>query len=371
MRILIDYRPALRERTGVGEHVHQLARALARQATRDPDTTITLFSSSWRDRVDVTELAHLSVVDRRIPVRLLNLLWHRLAWPPVETLAGGPYDVVHSPHPLLLPSRDAAQIVTIHDLDFLSHPTRADSEVRRDYASLARTHAERADRIIVPSRHTGDQVHRQLSIASEKIVVCPNGAPTWAPRPARPADGYILFVGTLEPRKNVPGLLRAYAALLERRADAPELLLAGRATPQARAWLPTLDAPPLRGRVRHLGYVAPSARYELYARARLLVLPSFDEGFGLPVLEAMTVGVPVIASARGALPELVGDAGLLVDPDDVASITDAIERTLDAHEDVARAVARGFERARTYDWEASARTLREAYTAALGARRKR
>ena len=370
MRILIDYRPALRERTGVGEHIHQLATALVTNTADDPDTTITLFSSSWRDRVDQTTLPPVRVIDRRIPVRLLNLLWHRVSWPSVEAITRDEYDVVHSPHPLLIPSRRAARFVTIHDLDFLVHPERTAREVRRDYATLARTHAKQADRVVVPSPYTGRRVAAELGIARDKIVVCPNGAPRWTPLPDLPRRGYILFVGTLEPRKNVPGLLRAYATLAQRRSDVPELVLAGHATSDARRWIPDLSAPPLHGHVRHLGYVHADARHDLFAGARLLVLPSFDEGFGLPVLEAMTIGVPVIGSNRGALPDLIGDAGTVVDPDDHQALTAAIERLLDDPDGAAPAVARGLARARTYDWRTSARILRAAYDEAEVARRR-
>lgn len=371
VRILIDYRPALRERTGVGEHVHQLAAALVANAADDPDTTITLFSSSWRNRVDRTPLPPVRVIDRRIPVRLLNLLWHRVSWPSIEAITKDEYDVVHSPHPLLIPSRRAARVITIHDLDFLSHPERTADEVRRDYPALVRTHAHQADRIVVPSPYTGRRVVAELGIARDKIVVCPNGAPQWAPLPHPPHSGYILFVGTLEPRKNVPGLLSAYAALAQRRAEVPDLVLAGHATADAQRWLPSLNTPPLLGHVRHLGYVHADARRDLFAGARLLVLPSFDEGFGLPVLEAMTIGVPVIASDRGALPDLLGDAGTVVDPDDHQALAAAIAHRLDDPDGAAPAVARGLERARRYDWRASARILRAAYDQAEAARRRR
>ncbi len=227
MRIVIDYRPALRARTGVGEHIHQVAARLARTGADD----ITVFSSSWKDRLPAAcrgRAPGVRVVDRRIPVGVLNLAWHRLRWPPIEALAGGAFDVAHSPHPLLLPVRSAAQVVTIHDLHFLSNPERTSAEIRRDYAALVRAHARRADRIIVVSRFVAGEVHRLLDVPRDRISVCMNGAPEWTTAPARAgSDGYILFVGTLEPRKNLSGLLEAYGRLLARHADAPRLVIAG------------------------------------------------------------------------------------------------------------------------------------------------
>jgi glycosyltransferase involved in cell wall biosynthesis len=374
VRVLLDYRPALRERTGVGEYVHQLARALARL----PSLNVVVFSSSWKDRLrdsDASGLGNVSAIDLRWPVHLLNLVWHRLGWPPVELLTGMRFDVVHSPHPLMLPSRHAARVITIHDLDFLVNPGRAAAEVRRDYPELVRGHARRADRIIVPSAYTAGQVTARLDVPADRISVCPEGVPPWVARGAGPPSGrprgFILFLGTLEPRKNVNGLLAAYARLLELKPDAPPLLLAGKAPPEAALVLAQLRKVPLAGRVEHLGYVRPEARQALYEDAGLLVMPSFDEGFGLPVAEAMSLGVPVIASNRGALPEVLGDAGLLVEPDVPDSIAAAMARVLSDRALAVSLAARGRERALAFSWERCAALTREAYELALSSRLRR
>lgn len=371
MRIVIDYRPALRARTGVGEHIHQVARALARAGTDE----ITVFSSSWKDRVAPAaskDLPGAQIVDRRIPVAVLNLAWHRLRWPPIEALAGAEYDVAHSPHPLLLPSRTAAQVVTIHDLYFLTHSDRTSAEIRRDYPALVRAHAHRADRIIVVSRFVAGEVQRLLGIPSERISVCANGAPEWTTPPAA-ADqhGYLLFVGTIEPRKNVGALLDAYARVRSRRPAAPRLVLAGSVAPDAADVLAPLQQPPLAGTVDHRGYVPASDREALFKGAQALVLPSFDEGFGIPALEAMSAGVPVVVSNRGALPEVVGDAGLLIDPDDTESLAAALERIIGDSELRAACARRGLERARQFTWAQTARDVRRAYEDALVSRRQR
>jgi glycosyltransferase involved in cell wall biosynthesis len=372
----MDYRPALRKRSGVGEYAYQLARALLavfRPGNSEQPLDLTLFSSSWKDRFDrPADIVRATVVDRRVPVSLLNLAWHRLEWPPAETLIGAEFDVTHSPHPLLLPSRSAARVVTIHDLDFLSHPERAEAEVRRDYPALARDHAHRADQIIVPSQFTAVDVERRLEVPSERISVCPHGRPDWMPRAGPPADtGYVLFLGTLEPRKNVVGLLDAYERVVQRvgrRHHArrlPDLVLAGRMTAAARPWLERIAKPPLLGAVRYIGYVDPARRRELYEGARLLVQPSFEEGFGLPVLEAMTLGVPVVAANRGSLPELLGDAGRLVDPDDTDQIATAIEQMLDDDALADTSAAKGILRAGQFDWRRTAQRVYDAYHLAI------
>ena len=347
----------------MGEYVHEIALALTRHL-RAGDT-LTLFSSSWKDRLEPDRIAGARVVDARVPVRLLNAAWHRLEWPPVEWLAGAA-DIVHSLHPLLLPSRSAAQVVTVHDLDFLDHPERTRAEVRRDYASLAPAHARRAAAVVAVSEFTAGEVQRRLGVPADRIVVCPSGAPPWQPRPAPVPDGPILFMGTLEPRKNVGSLLQAYTALLGAMPDAPPLWLAGGATEAAAPWLRAIAQPPLAGRVTHLGYIASELRYDLYSKASMLVLPSYLEGFGIPALEAMTVGVPVVVSTRGALPEVVADAGQIVEPDDIEGLAAAMALYLREPAAAAEAIARGLDRARHYSWDASARRLLEMYGRIVG-----
>lgn len=369
MRILVDYRPAVRRRTGVGEYMHELARAYA-AAFDDP---VAVLTSSFKDRPAPGLEAELGarVVDRRIPVRVLNYLWHRWEWPPVEWLAGS-FDVVHSAHPLLIPARNAARVVTIHDLFFMTAPERTQAEIRRDYQELTPSHARRADAVVTPSAYTGRLV-QEFGVPPERIHVCSLGAPQWQTlgrKPNLPPDGCVLFMGTLEPRKNVGTLLDAYERLTHRLTAVPELILAGGSTPDAAPWLERITRPPLAGRVRHIGYIPHEQREAWYSRARVLVLPSLDEGFGLPVLEAMAAGIPVVASNRGALPEVTGGAADLVEANDSEGFARALERVLtDRSWAEARAHA-GLARAATYTWDATARRLHDAYAAACEHRRE-
>jgi len=372
MKVLLDYRPALRDRTGVGEWVHQLAQhLLALKASGSADAAacdLTLWTSSWRDRPtpsSVAELEGATIVDRRIPVRPLTWAWNRAGWPTVETLTSRRFDLVHATSPLLLPSRSGLRICTIYDLDFLAHPERTWGEMRRDYPSLAQAHASRADGIVTISDYSKRQIEKLLGIAGDRIVVCRPGVPSWAAVSRREAlpgrDGYILFVGTLEPRKNVGGLLAAYRELVERDSGTPRLVLAGRVTPAAGDWVAAAKAPPLAGRVDVLGYVADDQRGPLYRGAQVLVLPSFEEGFGLPALEAMALGVPVVASTSGALPEVVGGAGLLVEATDTRALAAAIHAAASDAELAARMRRDGLARAAAFDWPESASALLRAY----------
>src|SRR2546425_4111685 len=374
VRILVDYRPALRERTGAGEFVHELVRAYTRIPAAANDQ-VTVFTSSWKDRPAPHLPVELGsrVVDRRVPVRWLNYMGHRLEWPPVERLAGS-FDVVHAALPLLIPARRAAQVVTIHDLFFLLEPERTRAEIRRDYPALAGDHARRADAVVTPSRHTAGLLQQKLGVESKRIYLCSPGAPEWQTlgREAHvPRGGYVLFVGTLEPRKNVGALIDAYRRLVNAGRPVPDLVLAGRATPDARDLLDEIQRPPLAGHVEHRGYVPAAERERLYAGARLFVMPSFDEGFGLPVLEAMSAGIPVVASTGGSLPEVLGDAGALVEPSDVDGLAEAIDRMANDAAYARACAERGLRRANEFSWSRAAATARRAYVDAVARRRAR
>jgi len=368
VRILLDYRPALRQRTGVGEYVHQLARALLDGQPTPPDA-LTLFSSSWGDRVQTTEFSAARIADLRVPVRLLNYGWHRWAWPTVEQLTGQSFDVVHAAHPIRLPSRRAAQVVTVHDLDFLRHPERTRAEIRRDYPELAPAHIRAADAVIAVSASTAADIESLTGRPASTVTIAPLGRPEWSQRVEEPADGVLLFFGTLEPRKNVGGLLDAYAHLLVRRNAAgiatPPLVLAGAPGTGADALIARTQEGVLRGHVEVAGYVDPDERLHTYRRALALVMPSHTEGFGLPALEAMTVGVPVVAAARGALPEVLGGAGMLWDGSDPLALSAALESVINSRTQRDQMRDAGWRRALDFSWGHTATRTREAWASAV------
>ncbi len=370
MRIGLDLRPALSRPTGVGRYVQALASRLPLLA---PDDEWVFFSASWRDRLPPQEgPPNVRRVDRRLPVRLLNLAWNRLGWPPLDDLVGSRLDLVHSPHPLLIPARSALRVVTVHDLYFLKHPERTRAEVRRDYAPLVRDHARRADGVICVSRHTAAEAERLLDLPREKIAVIPNGIDPIYRQPVSPEAvdellsrrglpaGALLYVGSAEERKNLAGLRAACGELQRRRGrDLPPLLLVG---PDLEAAFPE----PSLGRVT--GYLDAAEIRLLMASARLLVLPSHEEGFGLPVAQALAAGLPVVCSRGSALEEIAGDAACLVDAGDPSSIARGIERVLDNPELAARLRQRGLERSRDFDWDRAARDTLAFYRRLAGRR---
>ena len=366
MQILVDYRPALRERTGVGEYMHQLVRAYAR-ATSDE---VTVFTSSWKDRpaAGLASALGVRVVDRRIPVRVLNYLWHRAEWPPIETVAGR-YDVVHAPHPLLIPARHAAQVITIHDLFFLSDPARTRGEIRRDYPALAETHARRAHAVITSTEYGRGVVTRQLGVPADRVYVCRPGAPSWRSLgrgPNIPRDGCVLFVGTLEPRKNLLRLVRAYRRVAAN-GFPHALVLAGPLGWHHESLMRELA---LRGpgEIVMTGSLSDDELDAVYRAADVFAYPSLYEGFGLPVVEAMARGVPTVASTTSSVPEVAADAAIGVNPRSVREIAQAIESLLSDVDLADKMAARGRARAERFSWDETARLTLDVYERVLGAK---
>jgi glycosyltransferase involved in cell wall biosynthesis len=248
-------------------------------------------------------------------------------------------DLLHSPD-FIPPSFGYGQsVITIHDLNFLYYPSFLTPESRRYYNGQVEWAVQRAKHILADSHATKADLTSLLGVASERITVVHLAADSrFRPLPemqARQATeryglepGFLLFVGTLEPRKNVPGLLQAYRILLDRKVTASPLVLIG-----GKGWLyeeicGCVQALNLGGQVRFLNRVPDADMARLYNAASLLTTPTFYEGFGLPALEAMSCGTPVVVSDRASLPEVVGEAGLLVDPDEPEDIARALERVL-------------------------------------------
>lgn len=316
MHLAYDVRPFLSQATGVG---HYLQRLLAALAERPDAPCCHLFSSSRKERFDPGKLPQAlrpNLVDRRIPVRGLNFFWHHFRFPPVDWLLRRKIDLAHSPTPLILPSRGRS-LVTVHDLFFLSRPGLARGEMRRDYPRLLAASLRRADGVLCVSQATRDALLERFPACAAKSVAILSGVgdeflaqTAGAAPPAGLPPRFILFCGTVEPRKNLPLLLEQLLNLRRQGIVIP-LVIAG-----GRGW-GLDDYVPLRRelgeQVVELGYTPSELLPALYRAAAALVLPSLDEGFGFPVLEALASGVPVLCSDIPALREVGGDQAAYFD----------------------------------------------------------
>ncbi|MBP8974527.1 MAG: glycosyltransferase family 4 protein [Anaerolineae bacterium] len=363
MRIAIDARLNYYRPGGIVEYTRHLIHELVMLDA----------SSDYRAVQHIRDRETLAAAPNFARVNTLTPSHHRLErWALSVELTPYHLDILHSPD-AIPPARAARrQVVTIHDLHYLHYPQFMTADSRRYYAGQIAWAVRRADHLLASSQATRADLMALLSVPADKITVHMLGVDAmFQPAPAEaiqacrarwglPAQ-YVLFVGTFEPRKNIPALLRAYDLLRRDLPDAPPLVLAGR-----RGWLyediqRTAEALALED---YLIWVENPPRDDLpalYSGAVALALPSHYEGFGLTALEAMACGTPPVVSERSSLPEVAGDAGLLVNPDDAGSIADALRRLLtdSALHNTLRAA--GLARAATFTWRRTAEIVREVY----------
>ncbi len=285
-------------------------------------------------------------------------------------------DVLHSPD-FIAPMRGARRhVITVHDLSFIHYPETMTAASRRYYNGQIQASVARADHILANSHATKQDYVEILGVPRQKITVhhlgveadfCP--LPRAVTNPVIAAldlpDAYLLFVGTIEPRKNLLGLARAYRDLQTELPDLPKLVIAGNPGWHFGQLMQDINEVGIQDSLILRHGIADSQLPALYNHALLLVLPSHYEGFGLPALEAMACGAVPIVSKVAALPEIVGEVGILVNPNDTNSIAQAIRRGLGDSAWRAAQSAAGIERAKGFCWGSAAQTVLDVYQALL------
>lgn len=360
MNICIDMRPALSRPTGVGTYLQNLVRALSEI---DQENEYFLFSSSWKERYNPIDYPpHFEIKDCRWPVRLLNFGWNHLSFPSIEFLLGTSVQVAHSPTPLVIPSRKARKVTTVHDLYFFTHPEHAVREMKADYPRMVKKHCLRSDAIIAVSDYTKKQLIEVLEVPSSRIYTIKHGTDpfflerasdsqvTEVRKKLKIPGPYLLFVGTREPRKNLDMLLRAFRNL----GEDLFLVIAG-----SEGWgLEQIDFPE---RVLLTGYLSKSDLRALYQQAVAVVFPSIEEGFGFPLLEGMASEVPVIASRIPAFQEVCNNSCLYFDANDEQELTEQIRSVVHSDELRGNLIAKGRERIKKFSWRDSAQKTLDLY----------
>lgn len=377
MRILLDARTVGREFSGVGNYVLELVRAFAQLDLDAEFHLVVRGASALRDapldgrfRFVETSVSHES--------HPKGDLWAEWVLPRIAAERAA--DVVHGPA-FLIPTRRmrAAAVVTVHDLVAYQYPGTIPWKYGVYMRWLIRRVVRAASRVITDSTSVRDSVRDILGAAPGRLDVVPLGVSDRFRDPGKDAVDavvrrlgvprpYILFVGNLEPRKNLPGLLQAFRAVRATGDGALHLVVAGKLAWKSGPLRDELDAPDLAGRVHVTGYVAPDDLPALYAGAEVFAFPSFWEGFGLPVLEAMACGTPVVAADVASIPEVCGGAAVLVDPHSPESIADAILTLLRDPSRRAGLVQRGRGRAAELTWERTARATLDVYRRACRGR---
>jgi glycosyltransferase involved in cell wall biosynthesis len=390
MIIGVDYTAAVWQGAGIGRYTRELIRA----AAADRGIDYKLFyaagglppASPFLAELRALCAANPNVRARPIPLRPrhLTILWQRLRLPLMAEWLIGPVDIVHAPDFVLPPTR-ARTLLTVHDLTFLVRPECAEAGLRRYLARAVPRALRRADMVLVDSLATAADLERLLGVGGPRVqLVYPGVDGRFRPmaraeaEPLRAALGlpaeFLLFVGTIEPRKNLVRLIEAFDRLIGgtdggAAHDELQLVIAGR-----KGWLyeevfSAVERLGLGARVRFLDFFDDGQLPALYNLARAFVYPSLYEGFGLPALEALACGAPVVTAGVSSLPEVAGDAAVLVDPLSVESIAGGIRRAL---ADEARLRAAGPPQARRFTWAAAAQALVAGYRrlGPAGVRRK-
>lgn len=370
--VAVDLRALVPEATGIGVLTRSL---VSRLAAREEHRFVGLAHRPVRDPEPLEALGiELPQTSSRWP---LGVLWQQLELPREVARCGA--DLLWSPlQTLPVWSRtidETPAVVTVHDLTVLLYPEAHRLKVRWSQVAFLDRSLARARRIVADSEATARDLRFHFPGTADRIQVVPPGVdPEFRPasEDERQAirevlgtpDGYLLYVGTLEPRKNVETLLRAWERIRDTREKPPPLLLAGSPGWRNRAQRRRLEALAPEG-VRHLGRVEPEVLVRLYQGATVFVFPSLYEGFGLPPLEAMACGVPVVVSDASSLPEVVGDATPKVPPLDSRALAEEVVRLLNEPDLAHERAERGRERAAQFTWERAAAGMAGVFDEAL------
>jgi glycosyltransferase involved in cell wall biosynthesis len=374
MRIGLDGIPLATPLTGIGHYTLELALALAHLSPSDEFELISTLplSEATARQLQQHNLANLQTIRTRFEA--LRAYWWTLGLPLHIWRRG--YTLYHGTNYDVPLWNRCPTVVTIHDLSLLLHPSthekRLVNRARRRLPVVARN----ARMIITPSESVRGEVCEQLSVRPEKVRVVPEAARSnfrQLPREQTIAtktrlgveDEFVLFVGTIEPRKNLLTLVRAFEELLRTTALRPQLVIVGR-----EGWLNDelfsyIKNSEFRRRVLLTGYVSEEDLVALYSSCRVSIYPSLYEGFGLPTLEAMACGAPVITSRIESIMEAVGDAARLIPPTETSALTRSMVELLENEDERQRLSTAGLERARQFSWEKTARATMEVYREAL------
>jgi glycosyltransferase involved in cell wall biosynthesis len=357
MRIGFDVTSLLDVRTGVGAFAGEVLTRIATEA----DLDVVGYSVSWRGRGHAAdELLPHGVHPARGPMAAqpLRQLWRRADWPPIEWWTGS-VDLVHGPNFVVPPSsKGAIELATVHDLTCVRFPELCTRDTLQ-YPALIRRALRRGAHLHAVSQFVADEIVDVFGVERDRVHVVPNGidpvhaGDAAAGRARVAADRYILAVGTIEPRKDLPLLVDAFDELATDDTDL-HLVVAGQDGWGTASFAAALERARHRDRVVRPGWVDDRARADLLAGAQVFAYPSKYEGFGLSPLEAMAAGVPVVATTAGSLPEVLGDGARLVDPGDAGALASALHSVLDDEAERDRLIPAGRDRASRYSWDACA-----------------
>jgi glycosyltransferase involved in cell wall biosynthesis len=362
------------EKTGIGWFAHNVLTNLATDSNNEYE--LNCFTLGYREANQLEIYKYKEIGYTINKVRWFHDVIYRTIWNfipiPYWIFFGRKSQVTVFFNYIIPPGVRGKKITVVHDMAYKAYPETVRTKTRKFLElSLAKT-CKRADRIITISEFSKSEILRYLHVKADKIEVIPLGVDTSiyhsnysmldiekTKEKYKIDNEYFLYLGTIEPRKNIERLIRAYAALYQQKKDIPKLILAGK-----KGWLydeifNTVGELKLHNKVEFLGYIDMEDTPRLIKGAIAFVFPSLYEGFGLPPLEAMACGTPVITSNAASLPEVVGKAGLLVDPLDINSIKEAMFRVIEEPDLRIKLCELGFVQAKKFSWEKTSKKIGE------------
>ncbi len=374
MRVGFDITAIPRAKSGVGFYVLNLLKALAEI---DRENEYYIFSKKEDQLLVDFDTNSFNIIPCSTSNRLLRLGWEQILLP--RHISRHKLKVFHSPHYTVPLKSKIPVVTTIHDMTFFTHPDVHEKSKVIFFQQMIPLATRRADAVIAVSENTKKDAMKFLDLPENKIHVVYEGVDTRLYKPLKQdrqsslikeryglRKDFILFVGTLEPRKNIDGVIRAFWQVTKETEGQYNLVVTGTKGWNYQSIFALVQELNLQENVQFTGYVPEEDLPHLFNAATVFVYPSFYEGFGIPPLEAMACGTPVVASNVSSLPEVVGDGGLLVDPYKVDEIAESILRIL-THEDLRGELARkGRERAQLFTWQGAAQKTVDIYNLVAG-----
>lgn len=375
LRITIDTSPIQPNPSGIGFYVVKLLEELTNMAAEtaielNPVLQISIKSAlrgNFSPPDPLKVFTNIKYVP--IPIKATNfLIRHPQLFLPLFEKSFGLTDIFHGTNYTVFPFRRSRQIMTIYDLTFIKYPKYSNTIVQ-GYADRVRRCLHWTDLVLTISESSKHDIVKHLGFDADRIIVTPLASRynlgaqsgTLAFDDYDLSQPFILFVSTIEPRKNILGLIEAFDYLKQTQKIQHNLVLIGQ-----KGWLyepifERIARSPYRDHIYHLNYLPDDVVMEFYRKADCFVYPSHYEGFGLPVLEAMTLGTPVICSNNSSLPEVSGDAAIMIDAGDDMAIANAIMQVIDDRPFREELIQRGYAQARTFSWRETAKKTLRAY----------
>jgi len=381
VRIGVDATSLIGHRTGIGNTTHHYIVRLANERNE-----LVPFALTWSGRKQFAndiaaefsgnKNARITVPKMPMAARPLRMSWQRFQHPVIEWWTKD-IDVVWGPNFVVPPTKKAAQVVTVHDLTCIHYPQMCTPDVLQ-VPGLLRNAILQGAWVHTVSEFVANDVRNNFEIDPQKVVAIPNGGPALVAddRVAQLAgDGrqlvgsspYLLFVGTIEPRKDIVTLIAAFNLLAAKESEL-QLVLAGPDGWGSQEVSAAINTSPFRSRIQRLGWVSDEQKEMLMAGATAFVYPSVFEGFGLPVLEALSLQTPVVTTRIDALLEVLGDAAIYANVGDPSSLAEAISTVLTDDVKAKDAVSKGRARLDQFQWDESARRLEDLFQLARDAR---